>query len=268
MLNPDPIHFPDRWAVAWGEDCCGLWQAFEIQGVRQVMRWIPSGTFLMGSPEDEPERNDDEIQHQVTISRGYWLAETACTQALWQAVMGKNPSRFVADNTLPVEQVSWDDCIEFIEAANQQLKNPGHMGLSLRLPTEAEWEYACRAGTTTAFYWGNELTPKLANYDGNYPYADGKKGTYRERTVPVHSFLPNPWGLYQIHGNVLEWCADWYGQYPAEPVSDPSGPETGLYRVLRGGCWFSYGRGLRSARRDLLEPVSRRADDGLRLAGD
>ncbi len=200
ILDPNPNPFPAPWAVAWGEDRYGLWQAFEIEGVRQVMRWIVPGRFEMGSPSDEPERDDDETQHTVTLSRGYWLADTACTQALWQAVMGNNPARFKEDPQCPVEQVSWNECQDFIVAANERLPD----GPGLRLPSEAEWEYACRAGSTGPFSWGDDLSTDRANYNGNYPYADAPKGEYRQRTLEVLAFEPNLWGLFQMHGNVWE----------------------------------------------------------------
>jgi len=263
LLDPSPPLFPADWAVAWGEDAYGLWQACAIAGVRQVMRWCPPGRFLMGSPPDEPERGDGEAQHEVTLTRGFWLGETACTQALWQAVTGVNPARFQDDPEHPVEQVSWDDCQAFLSRANR-LRDAG---LVLRLPTEAEWEYACRAGTRTAFSFGDALDTGRANYAGNFPYHDGPKGEYRRRTLPVRSFAPNPWGLYQMHGNVWEWCADGYGAYPAGPVLDPTGSADGEYRVLRGGAWYSFGRNLRSAFRYHRPPVSRYVYFGLRLAG-
>jgi len=263
LLDPNPSVFPAASASAWGEDSYGLWQAFEINGVRQVMRWIEPGEFIMGSPENEPERNDTEIQHKVTLTQGYWLAETACTQALWQTVSGENPSRFKDQPQHPVEQVSWDDTIAFIQTCNHILNR----AITLRLPTEAEWEYACRAGTDTAFSWGNDINPDQANYDGNYPYHDGVKGENRKQTVAVDHFTPNPWGLYQMHGNVYEWCADWRGDYPNEQVFDPTGVSRGHERVLRGGCWVCRGRSLRSASRDAFSPVIRFYFIGLRLAG-
>jgi sulfatase modifying factor 1 len=198
----------------------------------------------MGSPPDEPERYEDEVQHEVTLSRGFWLADTACTQAFWQAVTGSNPSGFKDDPRNPVEQVSWDDVQAFIAELERRLP-----GLPVRLPTEAEWEYACRAGTTTPFSFGENITPELVNYDGNYPYAGGEKGLYRQKTVPVASLPANPWGLYEMHGNVWEWCADWYGDYPTEPQVDPQGPQTGDDRVLRGGSWSYIGGYVRSAYR-------------------
>ena len=262
LLDPSPPLFPSSWAVAWGEDAYGLWQACTIAGVRQVLRWFPAGRFLMGSPPDEPEREGNETQHEVTLTRGFWLGETAVPQALWRAVMGDNPSRFQGDD-LPVERLSWDDCQAFLGRANGGRDD----GLVLRLPTEAEWEYACRAGTHTAFSFGEALDAGRANYDGTRPYNQGPKGEYRERTLPVRSFAPNPWGLYQMHGNVYEWCADWYGAYPAVPVSDPTGPADGEHRVLRGGSWSFDGRALRSAFRYHGSPASRYLRIGLRLAG-
>jgi len=261
--NPPADDFPAPWAVAFGEDAFGLWQAFEIEGVRQVMRWIPPGHFMMGSPEEEAERWESESLHSVILSQGYWLADTACTQALWQAVMGQNPAHFDDDPQCPVEQVSWQDCQNFIAAIN------GHLvgGPLLRLPTEAEWEYACRAGATGPFSWGDTLTTAQANYDGNSPYADGEKGEYRERTLPVLSFEANAWGLYQMHGNVWEWCNDWPGDYPAEPLVDPARPGEGHSRVLRGGSWFNYGCDLRSASRFAYSPGDRNDNAGVRLAG-
>jgi len=136
----------------------------------------------------------------------------------------------------------------------------------LCLPTEAQWEFACRAGTTTPFWWGDELTADDANYDGNHPYAGGSKGEYRQKTVQVKTFKPNPWGLWQMHGNVWEWCADWFGAYSQGPVIDPRGPDTGTFRVLRGGSWNCSGRGLRSAFRDWNDPSYAWLNYGFRLA--
>ncbi len=196
----------------------------------------------------------------MTLSQGFWLGETAVTQALWRAVMGNAPSHFRGDER-PVEQVSWDDCRDFVGALGKSAP-----GFRAALPTEAQWEYACRAGTRTPFSFGEELTPELANYNGNLPYHTGAKGEYRQQTLPVHQFQANPWGLYQMHGNVREWCQDWFGDYPEGAVTDPEGPGEGRYRVLRGGSWFSRGRYLRAAYRSRNAPDSRR-HFGLRLAG-
>ncbi len=263
LLDPNPPLFPAATAVAWGEDTFGLWQAFELSGVRQVMRWIVPGQFLMGSPADELQRFEDELQHPVTLSQGFWLAESACSQALWKAVMGENPSGFSNDPQHPVNSVSWNDCQAFITKANTLLP----VEWSLRLPSEAEWEYACRAGSQSAFSWGDSLTTDQANFDGNRPYADSAKGEYRKQVLPVLSFRPNALGLYQMHGNVWEWCADWRDDYPEGKAVNPVGPSDGRGRVLRGGSWFDSGRFLRSAQRFASTPDDRFHGRGLRLAG-
>lgn len=255
-----PADFPTSWACDWGEDRYGLWQSFRYNGVRQQLRWINPGEFLMGSPEAEPERNSSETQHRVMLTQGFWLADTACTQALWRAVMGENPSRFEGEER-PVENVSWNDTQQFIEKLNEIVPDGG-----FRLPTEAEWEYACRADTTTPFWFGEQITPEQVNYDGNYPYADAEKGTYRRETVPVKELPCNDWGLYQMHGNVLEWCQDWHGDYDTNVVEDPTGPATGDDRVLRGGGWANLGWVVRSASRYRNSPGFRRDYYGLRLA--
>ncbi len=198
--------------------------------------WIPPGTFLMGSPPNEPQREDDETQHKVTLTKGFWIGVHQVTQAQWQAVMGANPSHFKGESNLPVENVSWDDCVAFCEALGKKDGKP------YRLPTEAEWEYACRAGTTTPFHFGATISVNQANYDGNYIYGNGKKGVYRQKTTPVGSFPANVWGLFDMHGNVWEWCADWYGPYPEEELKDPQVFVGGDRRVCRGGSWNDYPR--------------------------
>ncbi|MCX7109141.1 MAG: formylglycine-generating enzyme family protein [Proteobacteria bacterium] len=245
-----------------GFDEFGLYADLHVKQATQRFRWIEPGTFLMGSPATEPERLEDrETQHEVTLTLGYWLADSACTQALWLAVTGDNPSRFKDDANNPVEQISWNDVDKFIHQINQSV-----IGLDARLPTEAEWEYACRAGTTTPFSLGENITPEQVNYDGNYPYAGGAKGLYRKKTVPVKSLPPNPWGLHEMHGNVLEWCQDWFAEFDAMPQTDPPGPTTGAFRVLRGGSWSHGGRYVRSALRRRIEPGYRDGSFGFRLA--
>ena len=238
-----------EWASDWDEDEHGRWAEFSLDHeggtVTQRLRWIAPGTFLMGSPDDEAERYEDEgPQHEVTLTTGYWLFDTAVTQALWLAVMGKNPSRF-KDPDRPVENVSWDDCRLFM-----QILNTLKPGLDLTLPSEAQWEYACRAGTRTPFSFGAAITPELANYNGNYPYAGGEKGQYRQEAVAVKRYQPNPWGLYQMHGNVDEWCLDRARDYSQDKVTDPLGPtERGALHVVRGGSWGDEARALRGKRR-------------------
>jgi formylglycine-generating enzyme required for sulfatase activity len=196
------------------------------------LAWIPPGSFVMGSPPDEQHRRDDETQHKVMLTKGFYLGVYQVTQEQWQALMGHNPSEFKGDKNLPVEQVSWERCQGFLKRLSKKEDE------EYRLPTEAEWEYACRAGTTTPFYFGETISTEQANYDGNCVYGKGKKGVYRKKTTPVGSFPPNAWGLYDMHGNVLEWCLDWYGKYPTGEVVDPQGPPSGENHVLRGGSFL------------------------------
>ena len=208
-----PKEFPEPWASDWGEDAFGLWMAFTYKGVRQVFRWIEPGTFDMGSPENEPERWPNEIQHTVTLSQGFWLADSTVTQTLWQAVMNENPSRVKGANR-PVESVSWDAAQAFIDTMNRMKPE-----LKLCLPTEAQWEYACRAGTETPFSFGSQIDSDQVNFDGTNPYNNGKPSHYRNETVEVKSLPANAWGLYEMHGNVWEWCQDWYGDYSSQSVT-------------------------------------------------
>ena len=208
---------------------------------------IPAGTFMMGSPKNEDERFSWETQHKVTLTRPFEMMVTPVTQALWQAVMGNNPSRFKGPD-LPVENVSWDDAQEFIQKLNQMLGTD-----SLRLPTEAEWEYACRAGTTGARY--GELGEVAWYYDNS-----------DQKTHPVGQKAPNAWGLYDMLGNVWEWCQDWHGSYPSGPVTDPTGPSAGSDRVDRGGSWYAFAWYVRAANRDDNLPGLRVGFVGFRLA--
>ena len=262
MLNTDtsypwPEPFPPAWADDWGEDRHGLYAGFSVEDVHQRCRWIPPGTFQMGSPPDEHKRNKNETQHTVTLTAGYWLADTACTQALWQAVLGKNPAKFNQNLEHPVEHVSWDDVQIFVDRLNGLVNG----NLDACLPTEAQWEYACRAGTTTVFSFGDDLATDQANYDGNYLHTGG-----RQRTLPVCIFLTNLWGLYQMQGNVWEWCQDGYADYPEVPMVDPINSSTGGDRVIRGGSWVSLAWDLRSAVRAMCRPGFRSNDLGFRLS--
>ena len=226
--------------------------------------YIAPGKFWMGSPSNEPKREDNETRHQVALTKGYYIQTTEVTQGQWEAIMGSNPSSFKdCGSDCPVENVSWNDIQKYVKA----LKNKDNQ--DYRLPTEAEWEYAARAGTNTLFAFGDCLSTSQANYDGNSPMPNCSKGTYRKRTVSVGSFSPNAWGLYDMHGNVYEWCQDWYGEYDTNGnglIQDPIGPSTGSYRVLRGGGWSINARICRSADRGGSSPGYRGRFDGFRLA--
>ena len=199
------------------------------------MIWCPPGEFLMGSPAREANRDDDERCHPVVLSRGFWLGKYPVTQEQWELVMGSNPSRFTADPRLPVERVSWNDCQDFLRYLNADGAG------EFRLPTEAEWEYACRAGSATAYCFGDDAA-QLGHYAW---YSDNANG----QTAPLGQLKPNAWNLHDMHGNVCEWCQDWYGVYPDDTITDPSGPGSSRYRVLRGGTWYGGGGECRSASR-------------------
>ena len=231
-------------------------------GVSLEMVKIPGGRFLMGSPETEAERDQDEgPQHYVNVPE-FLMGKYTVTQAQWQAVMGNNPSQFKGKNR-PVEKVSWNDATKFCQKLSKKT------GRDYRLPSEAEWEYACRAGTQTPFYFGETITPELVNYDGNYTYGNGPEGKYREETTDVGNFPPNSFGLYNMHGNVWEWCQDiWHSNYDGAPVDGSAWVNGGnsSRRVRRGGSWDDYPWRCRSAFRFNYNSVE--ADDsyiGFRL---
>ncbi len=204
-------------------------------GVMLEMVEIPSGTFYMGSPENETGRTNSEgPRHQVTV-KSFFIAKYPLTQAQYQSIMGYNPSHFKGDNR-PVEKVSWDDAVEFCQRLSQ------NTGKNYKLPSEAQWEYACRAGTMTPFYFGQSITPNLVNYDGNYSYAAAQKGEYRQQTTDVGTFPPNAFGLYDMHGNVWEWCEDdWKDNYINAPTNGEAliNP-VGESKVIRGGAWLYF----------------------------
>lgn len=247
---------------------------------------ISGETFQMGSPADEAWRLEDETQHTVTVS-DFYMSIYELTQAEYQEIMGENPSNFSGDN-LPVENVSWMDAIRYCNARSEKeglvpaYEIDGRMitwnrsADGYRLPTEAEWEYACRAGTVTPFNTENSISAEEANYYGHYPYeiednyfSQGnlttKPGEYRQTTVAVDSFSPNAWGLYNMHGNVSEWVWDYYGGYDADAVVNPSGAETGTLRVYRGGGWNDFAKNMRSAYRATLAEDKGSFNIGIRL---
>jgi formylglycine-generating enzyme len=212
-------------------------------GVEMTFSFIPPGSFLMGSPEDEFGFQADETLHRVTLTRAFWLGIQPVTQSQWQTVMGRNASRFKGED-LPVETVAWENCVELCDRLGESTS------LRFRLPTEAEWEFACRAGTTTPFHFGETLSVHQATYNVG-------------KTSRVKVFSPNAWGLFDMHGNVWEWCGDWYGDYSTEGVQDPQGADEGTTRVLRGGCWYERKTKCRSAFRHKFGPNGRIKDYGI-----
>jgi formylglycine-generating enzyme required for sulfatase activity len=225
--------------------------------------FIPPGTFRMGSPTNEMFREPTEgPQTPVTISRGYWLGKHEVTQGEYLAVMGSNPSWFTGDSNRPVEWLTWFDATAYCAALTERERLAGRIATNsvYRLPTEAEWEYACRGWTSTRFSYGDDPGnfTNLANYAW---YADNSGKT----THPVEQKLPNTWGLYDMHGNVYEWCQDWYGAYLGGIAVDPQGPATGSTRVFRGGSWHIYAWHCRTAHRDDFNPSIRDRVIGFRV---
>ena len=224
-------------------------------GVTMELVNIPSGTFMMGSPETEQDRESDEGPvHQVTLSQPLYMGVYEVTQRQYQAVMGTNPSYYKSSGLdAPVESVSWNNAVAFCNALSQRT------GRTVTLPTEAQWEYACRAGSTTRFYYGDDPGYTLLH---NYAWYWDNSSL---RTHPVGEKTPNAWGLYDMHGNVWDWCKDWYGSYASANVVDPQGPASGSSRVLRGGCWGNYARDCRSAYRTHYYPGSTGDFSGFRV---
>jgi len=234
-------------------------------GVTIDLVHIPAGKFMMGSNEYSTEKPI----HEVTLQE-FWMGKYAVTQKQWQAVMGNNPANFKGEN-LPVEKVYWHNAMEFCEKVSQKIRK------KLRLPTEAEWEYACRAGTNTPFHCGETIMTDLLNYNGNHPYGEAPKGQYRQKTVDVDCFYPNQWGLYQMHGNVWEWCLDdWHDDYSTKPVrlkqngNEPWGDvdiNKNNYRSqpMRGGSWGSNARNCRAGNREWFNARYLYNDVGFRV---
>ncbi|MDI6797913.1 MAG: formylglycine-generating enzyme family protein [Desulfatibacillaceae bacterium] len=235
--------------------------------------YIPPGTFTQGSPKEEPGRIEGEDLHQTTLTKGFYMMTTPVTQRHWEQLMGTYPSFFSACGLeCPVENISWHDKQDFIRALNTIDPTRRY-----RLPTEAQWEYAARAGTTTAFHFGDCITTDQVNYDGRYPLREKRNyffvnvcpiGEFRQTTTQVKSFPPNAFGLYDMHGNVMEACQDWYEEYTSDPVVDPQGPEMGLRRVYRGGAWNSDGKLVRSASRGRYMPEQWSPQRGFRLVAE
>jgi formylglycine-generating enzyme required for sulfatase activity/tRNA A-37 threonylcarbamoyl transferase component Bud32 len=241
-------------------------------GVKMTFVLVPPGKFLMGSPKGEEERNplkiapfDPEAQHQVTVTEPFYLGKTELTQAQYQALSGNNPSRFKGGE-LPVETVDWAEARDYAALMTQKLGDQ-HL---YRLPSEAEWEYACRGGRPSSQPFGvgdgHRLSFREANFNGTLPYGRAAKGPGRGSTCPVGSYPANALGLFDMHANVWEWCADWFGPYPQGEVTNPTGPAEGTARVIRGGSWKHPGLLSRAAHRGMLPPGFKYDDLGLRLA--
>lgn len=232
----------------------------KILGMR--FRLIPAGTFMMGSLNSEKQRSENEPQHLVMICTSFYMAKYQVTQKEWESVIQSNPSGFTkSHDDAPVDSVSWNNCREFLDrlCEKEEVKKCAY-----ELPTEAEWEYACRAGTQTPFCYGNNLDSRMANFNGYFPYGDGIRDEYREVTTPVGMFMSNAWGLYDMHGNVWEWCQDWYGDYGGD-TKDPKGPALGSSRVVRGGSCMVHAEECRSASRSHDAPDQCWYGSGLRL---
>ena len=242
-------------------------------GVKMEFALIPAGEFMMGSGDSIETLvrkshsrltgslmfENEYPQHRVRVTKPFYIAKYEVTQDQWEPVIGRNPAKFPGARN-PVEKVSWHDCQDFANRLSAKSS-----GLTCALPTEAEWEWACRAGTSTAFHTGEALSMEQANCGGSYPYAGDVQS--RHKTMPVGGFKPNAWGLYDMHGNVWEWCEDWYGEdyYKHSPKHDPRGPTTGGSRVIRGGSWDVHGMRCRSSSRDSFAPKARDNAGGLRV---
>jgi len=227
--------------------------------IGMVLVAIPAGEFMMGSPETEIGRVGNETRHRVTLTKSFHLGRTEVTQGQWKAVMGTTPwndyVRRKEGDDYPATRVNWEDAVEFCEKLSEK------EGVEYRLPTDAEWEYACRAGTTTVYSFGDD-----ESQFGEYAWFDKNAGDADEKYAHiVGQKKPNAWGLYDMHGNVFEWCQDNYGEYPSGDVTDPVGPASGSFRVFRGGCWYNSARGCRSAYRFWSSPSDRSHGLGFRV---
>jgi formylglycine-generating enzyme required for sulfatase activity len=259
----------------------GTRKTFGAKGVEFAMRWIPAGSFMMGSPSREAGREEHEgPQRRVRISKGFWMLESEVTQGQWKALMGENPSRFKdCGENCPVENVNWEEARGFADKLSEAVglsacraRDKGiFQCVGWRLPTEGEWEYAAQAEyiiqgvTRTAYHTGDCISTDEANYNGNYPQEDCPKGMYRQKTIGVCSLARNKWGLCDMHGNVWEWTMDVYGSYAGMPTVDPLRTSGSTKRVVRGGGWFNSANGVRAAHRDFYVPTYRYRSIGFRL---
>jgi formylglycine-generating enzyme required for sulfatase activity len=234
-------------------------------GVKMTFVLVPPGKFLIGSPPDEEERSSDERLHEVTLTEPFDLGKTEVTLAQYEGLTGKNPSKFKGAEQ-PVEQVSWEEARDYAAQLTKK-RNDKHV---YRLPTEAEWEYCCRGGRSSSRPFGigdgGALSSRQANFDGNFPYGGANEGPLLQSTCAVASYPANALGLFDMHGNVYEWCADWYGPYTSGAVTNPTGSAEGWARVVRGGCWAADARYCRAADRNKFKPPDQKSALGFRLA--
>jgi len=254
------------WAVFAGAAAAQGGDRLTGDALKMTFVRILPGEFVMGSPADEAKRDPSEVQHRVRIRRPFYMQTTEVTLQQWRAVMGKKIMfGRKGDPLMPVTRVSWFDCREFIERLNARGQG------RYRLPTEAEWEYACRAGTTTAYSWGERISCDKAMYANSPMKYDQCVQVHRAEGLPVNGaapvmqYRPNRWGLFDMHGNVWEWCSDWFAPYGASVRTDPKGPDSGDHRVRRGGSWFGRGPTCRSANRAYGHPAQRLRTTGFRL---
>ena len=265
----EPSRHPDRaeWQarmvglIAEGVRPCVPQETITLPGgVGMTFSFIPPGSFLMGSDHPEGEADEKPV-HRVTLAKGFFLGVHPVTQPQWKAITGESPSHFQGDNR-PVENVSWDDCQDFCQKLTSHLAGRG----AVSLPSEAEWEYACRAGTTTEFHFGDVITTDLANYDGRSTWNRSANGKYRDETTEVDAFPANPWGLFDLHGNVWEWCQDWYVPCYANDQIDPVQltDQVEEYPVHRGGSWYVDPGRCRAASRNWHSPALREFNYGFR----
>jgi uncharacterized protein (TIGR02996 family) len=277
MTDTDPARLPvielhGNVAGVIGRRPEGMSSGRVVNSIGMELVRVPAGEFRMGSPESEASRSEDEALHTVSLSRPFYLGVYTVTQSQFAKVMGGHPSHFTQERGggifHPVDSVTWAEAVEFCERLSARAAER-HAGRTYRLPTEAEWEHACRAGTTTAFHHGDRLSSFTANFDGNYPYG-ARQGPYLARPAPVGSYKPNAFGLYDMHGNVWEWCSDWFKRnyYRRSLYRDPEGPARGRMRVLRGGAWYHGGTPCRSAFRYRENPDERSDHNGFRVVMD
>jgi serine/threonine protein kinase/formylglycine-generating enzyme required for sulfatase activity len=263
-VEPQP---PPPPLITFEGQTAGESKRFRLGEIEASLSWCPPGRFTMGSPPSEKDRHPNEGPVNVTLTQGFWMLQTEVPQDLYEAVTGKNPSNFVGPKN-PAESVRYVDAVDFAFRLTQRLHVSGDLpqGWEVRLPTEAQWEYAARAGSQTLFPFGNRLSSREANFDGNYPYGGEKKGPNLAKTTAVGSYKPNAWGLYDTIGNVWEWCLDGYQEGPSGGADAFESPAKTSYRVIRGGCWSDVARSCRSAKRVKVAASNRDKYLGFRIA--